>query len=493
MSPLVYRRLYLRLYRRRLAGAVAALAAAGLIAVGQQSPAAGAPQRMYVSYAIPIRTNGGHVDADKTLDRLKELHVNVHMFLVSNGRDWADLPEFAAKAQQAGIKVWVFLHPPRWCKNSRGAVDRKCPLYGPYHANFVAWGKAIARVALRQPAVSAWVIDDFVGDHGILTPAYLSRARRASRAIRPALEFYPVVYHQFVNSFMRAYAPLIDGLIMPFRDGAYRNTLMRDTLGPQLRADSALAARYRRKLFLMVYTKSLSKTQVVPDIGYVRSVTTAGLDAMTGADLAGVILFGFPLQPGRPASDDTNFAHTGRGALVFGVRSQQRTSAGDAAEARVSVAFDADSTSCVLGFWHKDGYSRSPKKAGYHQKRLIISAASGSFSRLRWHRDVMADDAAWHRVSVDLSPYVRRAGILRLRFGLYETKGVRGMSVITQVDDITLTGCFAVGAAFDGGFEQADAGMRFARAGGPVLVGEHLHDPVYSTTVFDMIEQLFHH
>jgi hypothetical protein len=483
------------IYRQRLAGAVAALVAAGLIAVAQRAPAAAvpAPQRMYVSYAMPIRTDGGHVDADKTLDRLKELHVNVHMFLVSNRRDWADLPRFAAKAQQAGIKVWVFLHPPRWCKNAQGVVDRKCPLYNPYHANFVEWGKAIARMSLQHPAVSAWVIDDFVGDDGILTPAYMSRARRASRAIRSALEFYPVVYHQFVNSFMRAYAPLIDALIMPFRDGAYRNTLMRDTLGPHLRADSALVARYRRKLFLMVYTKSLSNTQVVPDVNYVRSVTTAGLDAMAGDDLAGVILFGFPLQPGQPARNDTNFARTGQGALVFGVRSSQRTSALDTAEARVSVAFDAGSTSCVLSFWHKDGYSTSPKKAGYHQKRLMISAPAGTFSQLLWSRDVMTDDATWHRVSLDLSPYVSRVGTLRLRFGLYETKGVRRLGVIAQFDDITLTGCSAVGAAFDGGFEKADAGMYFARAGGPVLVGEHLHDPVYSTTVFTMVERLFQH
>jgi hypothetical protein len=176
---------------------------------------------------------------------------------------------------------------------------------------------------------------------------------------------------------------------------------------------------------------------------------------------------------------------------VFGVRPRQATSARDSAEARVNVAFDAGSTSCALSFWQKDSYSSSSKNAGYHQKQLLAADLSGSFSKLLWRKDVMADDANWRRVSVDMSDYVRRVGTLRLRFGLYELKGVRRLGVIAQFDDITLTGCSAVGGAFDGGFEEADAGMYFARAGGPVLVGEHLRDPVYSTTVFNVVEQLF--
>jgi hypothetical protein len=447
---------------------------------------------LYVSYALPIRTNG-HVDADKTIGRLKTLHVNVHMFLVSGRRDWGDLSQFAAKAQQAGIKVWVFLHPPRWCWNANGDADKKCPLYEPYHADYVEWAKAIARLSLHYPVVSAWVIDDFVGDGGVLTPAYIGQAREASRAIRSTLEFYPVVYHQFVDSFVPAYAPVVDALIMPFRDGVYRNTMMLDSLGPQLRADTALLARYRRKMLLMVYARGLSKTQVVPDVNYVRQVTTAGLAGMADDSLAGVVLYRIPLEPGRPASDDVNFAHAGRGALVFGVRKNQGTAAHDWAEARVNVAFNAGSTSCVMRFWHKDHYSVSPDEAGHHQKRLIGAALSGSFARLLWRRDVMADDAAWHRVSVDLSSYVRRVRTFRLRFGLYETKGVRDLSVVLQIDDVTFTGCSAVGGAFDGGFERTGTGLSFARAGGPVLAGEHIFAPMYSTAVFNMAERLFRH
>jgi hypothetical protein len=466
-----------------------ALVAAGLMAVFPQTPAAADPEKLYVSYALPIRTKG-HVDADKTIDRLKALHVNAHLFLVSGQRDWDDLLRFAEKAQEAEIEVWVFLHPPHWCSNADGDRDKKCPLYEPYHGDYVAWAKAIARLSLQYPVVSAWVMDDFVGDSGVLTPAYIGQAREEGRAIQSTLEFYPVVYHQFLESFVPAYAPVIDALIMPFRDGVYRNTVMLDSLAPQLRADTALLARYRRKMMLMVYAKGLSKTQVVPDVNYVRQVTMAGLAGMADDSLAGVVLYRIPLEPGQPASDDTNFARTGRGALVFGVRKTQVTAAHDWAEARVNVDFNAGSNSCVLSFWHKDHYPVSPGKAGYHQKRLIGAAVSGSFAKLLWREDVMTDDAAWHRVSVDLSSYVRRVGTFRLRFGLQETKGVRDLSVIVRIDDVTFTGCSA-GDAFDGGFETTGEGLSFARDGGPVLAGEHIFDPRYSTTVFDMVEQLF--
>jgi hypothetical protein len=475
----------------RLTAALATWVAAWLTIVVPAAPAAADSQKWYVSYALPIRTKG-HVDADKTIDRLRALHVNAHMFLVSRRQDWDALSSFAAKAQQAGIKVWVFLHPPRWCKDAAGDMDRACPLYEPYHGDYAQWARAIARLSLRYPVVSAWVIDDFVGDDEVLTPAYMGRARAAGRAIRPTLEFYPLVYHQFVASFMRAYAPVIDALIMPFRDGVYRNTVMLDSLAPQLRADTALLARYRRKLVLMVYARSLSKTQVVPDVDYVRQVTMAGLAGMADNSLAGVIVYKIPLEPGQWASDDTNFARTGSGALVFGVRKQRATAAHDWAEARVNVAFNAGSTSCVMSFWHRDRYPVSPEKAGFHQKRLMANAAAGSSAKLLWHMDVMADDAMWHRVSVDLSPYVRRAGPLRLRLGLYETKGVGDLSVVVQIDDITFTGCAAAGG-FDGGFETPGRAPFFARHGGPVLVGEHIADPVYSTTVFNMIERLFRH
>jgi hypothetical protein len=472
----------------RLAGALAALVAAGLMGVVQEIPAVGDPEKLYVSYTPPIRTNG-HVDVDKTIDRLTALHVNAHMFLVSRQRDWDELPRFAAKAEQAGIRVWVFLHPPRWCWNAKGQMDRSCPLYEPYHGDYVKWAAAIARLSLQYPAVSAWSIDDFVGDGDILTPAYIGQARAASRAIRSTLEFYPVVYHQFVRSFVPAYASVIDALIMPFRDGKYRNTLMRDSLGPQLRADTELLARYRRKMVLMVYARGLSKTQVVPDVNYVRQVTMAGLAGVADNTLAGIVMYKIPLEPGRPASDETNFARTGRGALVFGVRKQQVTSARDWAEARMNVAFEPGSASCVLSFWHKDSYPVWPHRAGHHQKRLL-GAVAGSSARLLWRQDVVMDDAKWHRVSIDLSSYMSRAGFFRLRFGLYEIKGVRDLSVIVRLDDITLTGCSAAGAV-DEGFETTGTGVVFVRAGGPVFAGEHIVDPLYSTTVFNMIERFF--
>lgn len=428
------------------------------------------------SYASPVRRADGHVDAAATVSRLQVLHANTYAFLVTGQQDWDDLRlEFAPAAQQAGITVWVYLVPPSECPGGTS-----CSEYAPYHKDYAAWARAIATLSTRYPVVSAWAIDDFNANSSFFTPSYTGHIRQAGRTIQPTLEFYPVVYHNAVTStFVGNYGPVIDALIMPYRDDPYRNTLWTGSLRGQLDNASSLLAAMNRTLILMGYASRLSNTQVTPDVDYVRQVTAVGMEYARAGTIAGVIQYALPLTPDRPQGGDTNIAHLGNGALVFTVRADQPTSVGDYAAARATLRLNPGSTSCRMYLWHTDNRTTS-SPLGYHLKQAIVAG------NVVWQRDVASDDTGWYRSSpVEIGGYfVNGAAALTLR--LYEAKGVSNYNVVARFDDITLTGCSIDNPGFEG-----TGGWTVTRGGGPVLGGLHTYDPVYSTTVFDAVAALY--
>ena len=444
---------------------------------------AAGPYNVRGSDATPIRRGDDRVDTPATISRLIQMHANVHMFGIGRGQDWDDLRfEFAPAAQAAGIKVWVYLWPPSDC------TDDKCTNYPPYGKRYDDWARAIAQLSVQYPVVTAWAIDDFansrngVNNLDYLTPAYLTQVRKLSQSIQPMLEFYPVVYYTFATqSFIDRYAPVIDALIMPYRDDPYRNTLWTASLQGQLNNLITRLASRNRKLILMVYAKGLSNTQVVPDVEYVRRVTSVGMQYTRAGTIAGVVQYGMPLTPGKPANGDVNFSRTGNGVLVLTVRADQNTAAGNWAGASARVQLNSGSTSCHLRVWHRDNRGAPTEKFGYHFKQIVIGGS------VRWDRDIFNDDTEWHSTQMDLTPLlVDGAADLTLR--LYEKAAVSNLHVRASFDDVTLTGCYVV----DGNpsFETI-GGWRYTRSGGPVLAGQHIYDPEYSTTVFNMVAQMY--
>ena len=439
------------------------------------------PQDVRGSNAIPIRPSvDGHVDTLATIARLQEMNANTHMFLINKQQDWDDLRlEFAREAQKAGIKVWVYLRSPSVC------MDEECSNYAPYGKHYEDWAAAIARLSRRYPVVTAWSIDDFANGNNLsfFTPSYMAQIRALSRAIQPTLEFYPVVYYNFISPiFLAFYAPLMDALIMPYRDDPYRNTLWTKSLGGQLSTVETLLASHDRKLILMVYARNLSNTQVTPDVDYVRRIATIGMQETRAGTIAGVVQYGIPLIPDRPGHLDVNFSHgTGNGAFVLTVREKQKTSAGDWAGAAAHIQLNSGSTSCRLGVWHRDNRGAPTMKFGYHFKQIVVAG------RVMWSRDIFNDDTEWHSTSMDLTPLMTH-GTVQLILRLYEKKGVSNLHVRARFDDISLTGCSLVGG--NTSFESIGS-WRFIRRGGPVLAGQHIYDPQYSTSVFDMIAQMY--
>lgn len=457
-----------------------ALGLALLLVFSTQTAAVAAPQQgVRASYAAAIRGTDNHIDAAATIDRLQTMHANTYAYLVLRDTDWGDLQaSFAAAAQAAGITLWIYLVPPSECP-----PDTTCSGYLPYKKDYAAWGRAIASLAVQYPVVKAWAIDDFNANSAFFTPAYTGQIRAAARSISPSLDLYPVVYYTaLTQSFVDSYGSVIDSVIFPYRDDPLRNTQWTATLRGQLDTISARLATKGRKPILMVYATTLSNTMLPPDVAYVRTVTSVGMEYANAGKIAGVIQYALQLLPDRPLG--ANQSHgAGLGALVFTVRANQATTAGSYASAVATLRLDAGSTSCRMVLWHTDNRQTS-SPLGYHLKQAIVAGT------LVWQRDVASEETDWYTSSpVELGSYfVNGAAALTLR--LWEKAAVTNYNVTARFDDITLTGC----SVSNPGFETSGqaGGWTLGRGGnGAVLGSVYTYDPVYSTTVLNAVAQLY--
>ena len=147
------------------------------------------------------------------IKRLKELEVNTYYWLVWHAAtDWDDLKVFLPKASEAGIEVWVYLVPP----------SESPPMYGsqysePFRLDYRRWAEEIARLSLKHPNLTAWVIDDFYANHEFFTPAYLREVQAGSKAINPRLAFLPLMYFPEMRpKFVEDYRSVIDGVVVAY-------------------------------------------------------------------------------------------------------------------------------------------------------------------------------------------------------------------------------------------------------------------------------------
>src|SRR6478735_2777069 len=67
----------------------------------------------YGTYGANLRTSDGHIDSQRLLADLAELHANTYNWLIAGAAtDWDDLHTFLPLAHKQGIRVWVTLLPP---------------------------------------------------------------------------------------------------------------------------------------------------------------------------------------------------------------------------------------------------------------------------------------------------------------------------------------------------------------------------------------------
>ncbi|TMR25634.1 hypothetical protein ETD86_00465 [Nonomuraea turkmeniaca] len=415
-----------------------------------------------------------HMDTKAMITALKALDANTYVYPLAGGYDhWEDLRnEFLPAAADAGIDVWVMVYAP-----SQSAVSR------PHGHDYVKWSSELATLSKSHPNLIGWTVDDYGFDLRTFTPAYVKQMRDAAKAINSSFKFIPTVYYsQFTAAFIAEQAPLLDGVIFPFRDEPVRDTSWTWSLSYQVKD---LAKRLPgTDIYLMPYAHPLSRTALKPTVSYVEAITKKALEHVRAGELTGVLQYKLPYMsrdPGwtRPTTD--NLARTGNGRLSFVVEADTVTMAGMSCGATQKVQLTPGATNRTVSFWHRANRGTG-SPAGYHMKQLLLNG------RVVWERDVAADPYTWQKATIDLTAKLAGATSATLQWRLYERKGVGNYSVDVRVDDIVTTGL----TLSDPGVENAvtwTAGL--ARQGGPVHCSAQVYHQNYGADLGARIAKLY--
>ncbi len=412
-----------------------------------------------------------HVDTPALIAKLKELGVNTYVYLLWHApSDWDDLRlEFLPAAQKAGINVWAYLVPPSECRPN-------CSL--PFEQDYVRWGAELARLSLEFPNLEAWAIDDFNYNLKFFTPEYLAKVREASKRINPRLAFLPQLYYPSITpEFLKAYAPVIDGVIFAFRDDPYRNTLVAATIREQLDRTSELLRAHNRALILMLYAARLSRAEAPPSPGYLRETVGAGLEYLKAGRIAGVCTYVLPKDP-RPEPTSLNRAHSGSGRALISVPGGVKTEAGAYAEV-VTAAKPLPAVPRAISFQVR--LSSPVPSAGKGVRFLQVlwdGAVAGEWDVAAWKA------GEWVAVSAGLPQSEdERAG---LAFRLVDKFAAAAFPIDVSIDSITATG-FRIA---DPGFEHP-GDWKVRRTHPAFLAAIDVFDPNRPARCFETVRELF--
>lgn len=222
-----------------------------------------------VAYDSQTKEASAWMEADRTalVDSLDAGFTNTFNFWLQNHHDYEALVEFlagnATRVDGPRVRVWVTLYACNLDDNQVGAFPENSILTpwdetGFFAADelidrcedFVAWAKAISRLAQRYPHLVGFSIDDFGSrfddaDKGRInstplririTDEYVAEMVSALRADAPWLNFVPTVYWSRRPSQGPAFADdmpdlgrTFDTILFPFRN--QRNHVSNDTLG----------------------------------------------------------------------------------------------------------------------------------------------------------------------------------------------------------------------------------------------------------------------
>lgn len=188
----------------------------GLVAPEKPTPLSSRTQAItgcFGTYAASMRTPDGRVNREALMADLLKIKARTYNWLVWHAAtDWDDLQLFLPLAAKNGLQVWVTLVPP-------SESPPKAKNYSePFKLDYERWGMEIAKLSLREPALVAWSIDDFLHNTKQFTPERTKAILEGARGINPKLAFVPCCYYRQVNATVaKQYGPLLDGLLFPYR------------------------------------------------------------------------------------------------------------------------------------------------------------------------------------------------------------------------------------------------------------------------------------
>lgn len=230
------------------------------------------------TYGNPPRLENGHVNLDKLLSELKDIHADVYHWLIHEKiYDWDDLKEFLPMARKAKIKVWVCLVPPSESKPKYKFSSE------PFQMDYEKWAAEIASLSVKESNLVAWSIDDFVHNLKFYTPEYMKRMMGAARSINPKLGFLPCCYYkQITPAFVKDYSQFFDGILFPYRAESVGANLQDAT---QVEKETATLRELFNKpkfpIYLDIYATAHSRLGAsTPE--YVKDVLTGGRKSADG-------------------------------------------------------------------------------------------------------------------------------------------------------------------------------------------------------------------
>jgi hypothetical protein len=219
----------------------------------------------------------GRVDVVKLAEQLGAIKAQTYNFLIwTAATDWEDLQQFLPVAQSKKIKVWVTLVPPS------ESPPRTKWYSEPFKLDYERWGIEIAKLSKLYPNLVAWSLDDFSHNRKVLSPERMEKILSGARAINPKLSFVPCIYYRHATpDFAAAYAPLIDGVLFPYRhEAGEMNLTDHDTLPAETARMKELFGA-DMPVFIDVYaTKHSRLNNSSPE--YVRAVMLKGREAADG-------------------------------------------------------------------------------------------------------------------------------------------------------------------------------------------------------------------
>src|SRR3954468_4470728 len=169
--------------------------------------------RSYGTYGANLRKPDGHIDAQRLLADLEELHANTYNWLIAGAAtDWEDLQAFLPLARKHGIRVWATLLPPSESSPKANHFSE------PFRLEYEKWAAELAALSVREPALVAWSIDDFAYNLKDFTPGRMRRIIAAQREKNPKFAFVPCIYYKHASpAFAKRFGEFLDGILFPYR------------------------------------------------------------------------------------------------------------------------------------------------------------------------------------------------------------------------------------------------------------------------------------
>lgn len=229
------------------------------------------------TYAGLPRLSNGRADLNKLLGQLKDLNANTYNWLIwQNENDWDDLKLFLPIALKNRIAIWVSLVPPSESKPKAKWNSE------PFGLDYIRWSAEIAKLSADYPNLVAFSIDDFVHNLAFYTPEYVKKMMNEIDEINPSLQFIPCSYYrQITADFVQKYAPLIDGILFPYRAESEGGNLQNAGLVEQEIAKLRSLFKGQMPIYIDVYLTAHSRLgDSTPS--YVQEVIRSGREHADG-------------------------------------------------------------------------------------------------------------------------------------------------------------------------------------------------------------------